>query len=235
MATFTVYPPRKNSLQGENYYPAYYSQNKEFFNLLGVDFQAFTVVKGAEKFLIYGMTKLKKPSFSIKKDGGAEQVNKDLPILFAFRHTTGKGRNGDLEEPNAADKKLCELLESNQIYNNGSVKYWSGKLYYDEDADALETVTIESLKQLDSAEIPPIPEDAASKGASGGNNFNNNYSKKQGEKEKLDERIAVLLSQMPKTFKTLSEVFSYLPEATDEDAAVIKMILEYFPKLICND
>ena len=229
MANFTVYPPRKNTVQGENYYTAYYLQNKEFFSLMGVDFSCFTIVKGAEKYLIYGLTKLKKPSFAVKKEGGNEMIANDLPILFMVRHTAGKGRNGDTEEPKPVDKKISEIIEQKELYNNGSQKLWAGKLFYDEDETCLETVGFENLKPLETGDLPPIPDDAANRAASGGGKPA--YGKpSQNEKEKMTERIEVLLSQLPSQFKTLAECFAYLEKADldDSEKSVIKNVLEYF-------
>lgn len=226
----TVYPKDDKKITG-NFYPLYPSQNKELLEGEGIPFSELVIVKGAEKYLLYGFTDFRKPNFKVRGNisKGIEDTyesGNNIPVCLQIRHTTGKTfdfntKQQKEEDPSDLEKHLCKLIEEKQLASDpeflhgDNLKIWACKLVMDgTDPKLIENSGFEYLEKAEKQELPDLPSPESISQTPGTNNngngksFNGNgkssYVPPQSEYEKGKDRLKLLFENLPAHWKITS-------------------------------
>ena len=208
MALITLYPADKKV--SDNFYRVYAGgMNKEVFQE-GFPFAELVIVKGTEKFLLFGLTNIRKPSFKNNKTGEMYETN--LPVLFQIRHTKGKGYGDKDEEPSELELKIGEVIESKELASDldflhgENLKCWQCKFVYDDTSPQLIANSgFDFLEKRGKERLPDLPGADAIRSSTQSNSQYNKGAKTfvpaPTEYEKGKDKIKLLLEDLPEDWK----------------------------------
>lgn len=219
----TVYAKNDKKPTG-NFYPLYPSSNKDLLEDEGIPFKELVIVKGNEKYFLFGVTDFRKPTFKIKGTGGeADTIESGTnpPVCLQIRHTKGKAYNYGTkqmedEEPSELDSHICDLIvqkdlaSDSEFLHGENLKVWACRLIMDgSKPELIKNSGFVYLEKCEKNELPDLPtleqinqsggnnSNGSSANGKSGNGKGSSYTPPPSTYDKLKDKSKFILENIP--------------------------------------